>query len=61
MRGLKRRVDKRLLESGWMRGSSQASCLRRVYYIDIVQYSTPILYRKRGNAKIDIDVVIRAG
>jgi len=58
MRGLKRQVDERLLEGGWMRGSSQASCLRRVYYIGVVQYSAPILYRRRGNAEIDVDVVI---
>jgi len=54
----KRRVDERLLEGGWIRGSLQASCLWRVYYINIVQYSAPILYRKKGNAKIDVDVVI---
>jgi len=32
-----------------------------VYYIGVVQYSAPILYRRRGDAKIDVGVVIRAG
>jgi len=57
MRGLKRRVDKRLLEGGWIKGLSQAFRLQDVYYIGVMQYSMPILYRRKGDAKID--VVIR--
>jgi len=33
--------------------------VRRIFYIDVVQYSAPILCRRRGDA--EIDVVIRAG
>ena len=54
MRGLKRRVDERLLEGGWMRGSSQAFRLRGVYCVGVVQYSMPILCRRKGDAEIDI-------
>ena len=46
-----RRVDERLIT-----GFPPA---RRIFYIGVVQYSAPILYRRRGDAKID--VVIRAG
>jgi len=34
---------------------------KRVYCIGVVQYSAPILCRRRGDAEIDVGVVIRAG
>ena len=43
---------------GW-RGLSRAF-RKRVYCINIVQYSAPILRRRRGDAEIDVGVVIQA-
>ena len=33
----------------------------RVYYIGVVQYSAPILCKRRGDTGIDVGVMIRAG
>ena len=47
---------RRWVDEGLITGFPPA---RRIHYINIVQYSVPILYRRRGDA--EVDAVIRAG